>query len=152
MWNNLRRRRGDYGLRRSEMVLPSSAALLYLAVLLRDGPGAPSPSLTPDWKVVQVEGSRMKWQDESSSIEIRTQGQLADGTPALDEIVARCANVHVEQMSHNAWWIGLEAGGKNFHLNFNLEDGRLCVHLLLDADDETETAEWENDGRPRGRK
>lgn len=30
----------------------------------------------------------MTWNVEGSSVEIRTQGELADGRPALDEIVA----------------------------------------------------------------
>jgi hypothetical protein len=53
---------------------------------------------------------------------------LPDGRPALDEIVAHGAFVHLEQMSHDHWWIGIEAGGKYFHVNFNVTDGRLSVH------------------------
>jgi hypothetical protein len=51
----------------------------------------------------------MIWEKDGSSLEIRTQGQLADGRPALDEIVARGAFVHLEQMAHDHWWMGLEA-------------------------------------------
>ena len=68
----------------------------------------------------------MVWEKDGSSLEIRTQGELPDGKPALDEIVARGASVHLEQMAHDHWWMGLEAGGMHFHLNFGVQDGRLC--------------------------
>jgi len=40
------------------------------------------------------------WKNDGSSVEIRTQGELADGRPALDEIVADGASIHLEQMAH----------------------------------------------------
>ena len=86
----------------------------------------------------------MKWEKDGSSVEIRTQGELADGRPALDEIVASGASVHLEQMSHDHWWMGLEAGGEYFHLNFGVNDGRLWVRL---SDQGEEDAEWEGDNR-----
>ena len=43
----------------------------------------------------------MLWNKNGSSLEIRIQGELADGRPALDEIVADGASVHLEQMSHD---------------------------------------------------
>jgi hypothetical protein len=88
----------------------------------------------------------MRWEQDDSSIEIRTQGELADGRPALDEVVTEKANIHLEQMSHDQWWMGIEAGGKYFHLNFDVKDGRLCVHL---SDQGEEYAEWEGDNRER---
>jgi hypothetical protein len=39
----------------------------------------------------------MTWERDGSTIEIRTQGELPDGRPALDEIVAKDASVHLEQ-------------------------------------------------------
>src|SRR5216684_3616301 len=60
-----------------------------------------------------VYDDNMKWEKDGSSVEIRTQGELIDGRPALDEIVASGATVHLEQMSHDHWWMGLEAGGKS---------------------------------------
>ena len=88
----------------------------------------------------------MSWEKDGSSLEIRTQGQLPDGRPALDEIVASCAFVHLEQMAHDHWWMGLEAGGKYFHLNFGVQDGRLWVRL---SDQGDENSEWEGDHRER---
>ena len=88
----------------------------------------------------------MIWEKDGGSLEIRTQGQLADGRPALDEIVARGAFLHLEQMAHDHWWMGLEAGGKHFHLNFGVQDGRLWVHL---SDQGEESTEWEGDNRER---
>jgi len=88
----------------------------------------------------------MIWNKNGSSIEIRTQGQLADGRPALDEIVADGAKLHLEQMSHDHWWLGLEAGGKYFHLNITTRDGLRHVHL---SDQGNEDAEWEGDNRER---
>ena len=89
----------------------------------------------------------MFWTKDGSSIEIRTQGELADGRPALDEIVADGATIHLEQMSHDQWWMGINAGGRYFHLNFGLSDGRLTVNLS-DQDDE-EYTDWEGDNRER---
>jgi hypothetical protein len=86
----------------------------------------------------------MTWEKDGSSIEIRTEGELPHGRPALDEIVATGAFVHLEQMSHDSWWMGLEAGGKYFHLNFGVKDGRLWVHL---SDQVEGGEEWEGDNR-----
>jgi hypothetical protein len=86
----------------------------------------------------------MLWNKNGSSLEIRTQGELADGRPALDEIVADVASIHLEQMSHDHWWMGIDAGGKYFHLNFTVRDGKLYVHL---SDQGEEDAEWEGDNR-----
>jgi len=88
----------------------------------------------------------MLWKKDGSSLEIRTQGELADGRPALDEIVAGGASIHLEQMSHDQWFMGIEAGGKYFHLNFGLRDGQLQVNL---SDQGDEDAEWEGDSRER---
>jgi hypothetical protein len=88
----------------------------------------------------------MKWEKGGSSLEIRTQGQLVDGRAALDEIVARGAFVHLEQMAYDHWWMGLEAGGMHFHLNFGVQDGRLWVRL---SDQGEESTEWEGDSRER---
>ena len=88
----------------------------------------------------------MTWKQENSSLEVRTQGELPDGRPALDEIVADGATVHLEQMSHDHWWMGLEAGGKYLHLNFGVHDGRLWVQLSDQADD---GGYWEGDNRER---
>jgi hypothetical protein len=85
------------------------------------------------------------WEKDGSSIEIRTRGVLPDGRPALDEIVASNASIHLEHMNHDAWWMGIEAGGKYFHLNFNLVEGQLRVYL---SDQGDEDAEWEGDSRP----
>jgi hypothetical protein len=63
----------------------------------------------------------MIWEQEGGSLEVKTRGELPDGRPTLDEIVADGAAVHLEQMSHDHWWMGLEAGGKYFHLNFGLK-------------------------------
>jgi hypothetical protein len=87
-----------------------------------------------------------KWEKDSSQIEIRTQGHLPDGSPALDEVVAADASLHLEQMAHDCWWMGIDAGGKHFHLWFTLEDGKLCVRL---SDQDDENAEWEGDNRER---
>lgn len=82
-------------------------------------------------------------------MEIRTQGTLlADGRPALDEIVATGAAIHLEQMAHDHWWMGIESGGKYFHLNIAVRDGALKVHLS-DQGEGQEDAEWEGDDRER---
>jgi hypothetical protein len=88
----------------------------------------------------------MLWEKNGSSLEIRTQGELAGGRPALDEVLAQGASIHLEQMSHDQWWMGIEAGGKYFHLNFSLNDGKLHVHLSDQGDEESD---WEGDNRER---
>ena len=88
----------------------------------------------------------MLWKEDGSSFEIRTQGELPEGRPALDEIVASGATIHLEQMAHDAWFMGIEAGGKYFHLNFAVADGQLCVHL---SDQGEEYSDWEGDSRER---
>ena len=77
---------------------------------------------------------------DNSKLEIRTFGTLADGRPALDEIVATGAAIHLEQMNHDHWWMGIEAGAKYFHLNFGLRDGRFFVELSDQSDDQSEYA------------
>jgi len=86
----------------------------------------------------------MTWEKDGSSLEIRTQGKLPDGRPALDEILARGAFVHLEQIGHDHWWMGLEAGGKYFLLNFGVQGGRLRVQL---SDQGSDDAELEDDSR-----
>jgi hypothetical protein len=74
---------------------------------------------------------------------------FASGTskrPALDEIVAGGAFVHLEQMAHDHWRMGMEAGGEHFHLKFGIQDGRLWVRL---SDQGEENAEWEGESRER---
>lgn len=87
------------------------------------------------------------WEQNGSSIEIRTRGALPNLHPALDEIVAAGASLHLEQMAHDRWFIGIEAGGKYFHLNFALEGGELVV--ILSDQDEEQDCEWEGDSRER---
>jgi hypothetical protein len=93
-----------------------------------------------------TEHSEIKWEKDNSTLEIRTRGHLEDGRPALDEIVAVGAGVHLEQMNHDSWWMGLGAGGRNLNLWFTLEDGRLCVRLTGQDEEDTE---WEGDSRKR---
>ena len=50
-------------------------------------------------------------------------------------------------MSHDQWWMGIEAGGKYFHLNLGLnDDGQFYVNL---SDQGDEDAEWEGDNREK---
>jgi hypothetical protein len=123
--------------------------------LIRDGepPVKVSRKLTADRKIGWFHAQPtafydgiMTWERDGSSLEIRTQDQLRDGRPALDEIVANGASVHLEQMSHDHWWMGLEAGGKDLHLNFGVQNGRLWVHLCDQGDENTES---EGDNRER---
>jgi hypothetical protein len=83
----------------------------------------------------EAEENDLIWKTESSSVVIRLQGRAEDGRPALDEVVAPGAAVHLEQIDRDQWWMGIQSGGKDFHLWFTLEDGRLCV-LLCDQDEE----------------
>lgn len=96
--------------------------------------------------MADTEQNDLIWKTDASSVEIRTQGQLGDGRPALDEVVASGATLHLEQMAHDSWWMGIEAGGKDFHLWFTLKDGSLCVRL---TDENEEDKQWEGDSRVR---
>jgi len=64
----------------------------------------------------------------------------------LDEIVADGASIHLEQMSHNQWSMGIDAGGKSLHLKFGLHDGKFYVNL---SDEDENGSEWEGDHRER---
>ena len=99
-----------------------------------------------DSRMNETENNHLIWKTDSSSVEIRFQGRLEDGRPAVDEVVANGANVHLEQMDHDQWWMGIQSDGKDLHLWFTLEDGRLCVRL---SDQDDENAEWEGDNRER---
>jgi hypothetical protein len=94
----------------------------------------------------EAEKDDLIWKTDSSSVEIRFQGRLEDGRPALDEVVATGADVHLEQMDHDQWWMGIQAGGKDLHLWFTLEDGRLCVRL---SDQDDENTRWDGDKREK---
>ena len=94
----------------------------------------------------EAEKNDLIWKTGSSSVEIGFQGQLQDGRPALDEVVANGADVHLEQMDRDQWWMGIQSGGRDFHLWFTVEDGRLCVRL---SDQDDENAQWEGDNREK---
>lgn len=51
----------------------------------------------------ETDQTEIKWEKDNTTFEIRTQGTLPDGRPALDEIVATGVDVHLEQMSHESW-------------------------------------------------
>ena len=87
-----------------------------LLIRLRLPPVGPGEGLST--ALVTPYDGPMLWNKNGGSLEIRTRGELADGRPALDEIVADGASIHLEQMSHDQWFMGIEAGGKYFHLNF----------------------------------
>jgi hypothetical protein len=88
----------------------------------------------------------MSWKEDASSIEIRTQGELPDGRPALDEIVASGASVTASRWTTTPGGWASRPAASIFHLNFTLRDGQLHVHLSDQAED---GAEWEGDSRPR---
>jgi hypothetical protein len=64
--------------------------------------------------------------DKPSPIEIRNH---ANGR--LDEIAARGANVHLEQMDSNYWWMGLHLAGRYFHVRFSSAKG---IRATVDED------------------
>jgi hypothetical protein len=64
--------------------------------------------------------------EKPSPIEIRNH---ANGR--LDEIVARGANVHLEQMDSNYWWMGLQLAGRYFHVRFSSAKG---IRVTVDED------------------
>ena len=97
-------------------------------------------------RMSEADNDDLIWNTDSSTVEIRFQGRLEDGRPALDELVANGADVHLEQMNHDQWWMGIQSGGKDFHLWFTVEDGRLCVRL---SDQDDENAHWEGDNREK---
>lgn len=49
----------------------------------------------------------------------------------LDEIVARGADVHLEQMDSNYWWLGIEVEGRYFHVRF---DSAKSIRVTIDED------------------
>lgn len=59
-----------------------------------------------------IEAMQEPTQAAPGHIEVR---QNENGS--LDEIVATGAEVHLEQMDGNAWWMSIEAGGRTIHVN-----------------------------------
>ncbi len=64
--------------------------------------------------------------EKPAPIEIRNH---ANGR--LDEIVAHSANVHLEQMDSNYWWMGIEIQGRYFHVRFSSVKG---IRVTVDED------------------
>jgi hypothetical protein len=50
----------------------------------------------------------------------------------LDEIVAHGVDIHLEQMDSGFWWMGLEVGGRRFHVNFVSAKG---IKVTIDEDE-----------------
>lgn len=67
----------------------------------------------------------------SEAPEIR-YAELVDGTTELDEVVARNAYVHLEAMSDNAWWLGIEAGGQMVHVNLWTKRAKITGRAEVD--------------------
>ncbi len=63
----------------------------------------------------------MIWEKNGNSIKSENRGELADGRPALDEIVAEGAFIDLEQMAHDNWWMALEAGPQILPSEFRRE-------------------------------
>lgn len=47
-------------------------------------------------------------------------------------------------MSHDHWWMSIDAGGKYFHQNIGVQNGQLWVRL---SDQRDENTEWEGTAR-----
>lgn len=69
------------------------------------------------------------WKTDTGSVEVRTKGAIADGAPALDEIVATGASFHLKRRYHGGWRLEFEAAGRNFHINFDVQEGALSASL-----------------------
>lgn len=54
------------------------------------------------------------------------------GRPAMDEIVATGANIHIERMDDNIVWGSIDAGGKRIVMTFRAKGGK----LLFSAEEE----------------
>jgi hypothetical protein len=73
--------------------------------------------------------SERTWKTDTSSVEIRTNGTLADGMPALNEILAQAISFHLKRQYHGGWWLEFVAGGRDFHIDFDVSNGALSVSL-----------------------
>jgi len=49
----------------------------------------------------------------------------------LDEIIAHNANIHLEQMDHNHWWMGIEVDGKRWMVNFH---SKTAIEVIVGKD------------------
>src|ERR1700733_3907454 len=87
--------------------------------------------------MADAEHEHLIWKDRSGSLEIRFRGELDDGRPAFNELLATGCNLHLEQVNDKAWAISIAAAGKEFFLVFTLnDDGRLWAQLS-DMDEES---------------
>lgn len=58
---------------------------------------------------------------------------IRDPDGDLDEIIAHQANVHIERMAEDDWWIGLDAGGKRYMLSFTTPLAPINLSLREDG-------------------
>jgi len=52
---------------------------------------------------------------------------------SLDEIVAKNANVHLEQMSNNSWILLIDTGKKHIQVSLYTK-GRAAIHAFAEED------------------
>ena len=63
---------------------------------------------------------------------VRSKPEIRNnGNGSLDEIVARDAYVHLEQMGHNCWWLAIESGGQRVHVWFNAR-GKITARVEVE--------------------
>lgn len=74
--------------------------------------------------------------DTNDGIELRRH----DGESQLDELLVyvggRCV-LHVEQMSDQSYWLGIEAGGYECHTHIAAKNGRSHVAMTADVWEES---------------
>lgn len=71
----------------------------------------------------------MLWEEGDSLIEIRNEAGLSGG---IDELVAACADIHLEQIDLDHWSLRIDAAGKSFMLDFQSKDGQIAAIILAD--------------------
>ena len=63
---------------------------------------------------------------------VRHVDLITGETGVLDEVIARNADVHLEAMADNHWWLLVTAGGKSVHVNFGTKRAKISGHAEIE--------------------
>jgi hypothetical protein len=58
---------------------------------------------------------------------IREVTMIGKDEPELDEVIAQNASVHLEAMADNHWWMLIQAGGKDVHVNLSTKRAKISA-------------------------
>jgi len=54
--------------------------------------------------------------------------------PEFDEFIAHNARIHLEAMGDAQWWIGIEVGGRMWHINIGAKSPQAKGYAICEED------------------